>query len=636
MHNVQALRLKNESKGLAGMWDNKNVTFSEKDQVNTGRSPRLPSVTKSRKRDSDRLGIWLVNMTVIGLLCFLAPHTPANAQAQESPRQSQQHPASSIDTGKSADKQKIEAHLVKIGEHINRIENELKKYGGLESLIQKEENPPEEILKQLHSLNKEQAIIAKEVLNTLSQIHSTNYSRVNTMETSQASGFQGLQRIQDEAFDTFTKTTESVEKDFNKLNDFITNTLTASVVILLTGSAFLIGVFYSAASKQNKLLGSISSNQTRQIEDVGEMMHGSLKETRHHVDKMVNSFELTLRQVKENVADNVKMIERLKGRIDDVAPEVASLQGGLTSLQAMVRGPRTNPFTVGRPVNNNRGPFVRKELAEQILNGIHNNCFYIDAPRRAGKTSFLNYLVKQMREERNQSFLFEPISIDMQAVDEENLHTVFANALVNAFSQILDRNGFSEDETIQKKLSSMWEISKDLEEISELEDVSGPIVDLIDDLNLSYDHVFFVYVVDEFSKFNDFHIPTREKFRTIFMDEPGQNPIRVIAAGGKLEIWEGTSPFNFMIEMKLNPFTEKQVHEFIETTSAGVFHWEEKALKQASTASGGLPYNVQKVCYAVAEQALANGIQIITEELVNTVLTQSGQNLSGELTCHIP
>lgn len=112
--------------------------------------------------------------------------------------------------------------------------------------------------------------------------------------------------------------------------------------------------------------------------------------------------------------------------------------------------------------------------------------------------------------------------------------------------------------------------------------------------------------MDEFELFNSYPVDLRESFRTVFMGSPEfSEHIRLIATGTELTVWTRSSPMNYLIELEIEPLTPKEAREMILMPAKGVASFDEAAVDKIIEVTHGRPFDIQKIC----EQLINNAIQ---------------------------
>ncbi len=279
---------------------------------------------------------------------------------------------------------------------------------------------------------------------------------------------------------------------------------------------------------------------------------------------------------------------------------------------------RNNPYIVGSIIDSELMFFGRKNIIRKVMRGILYNHYYILGERRSGKTSLLIRLTKRIKDIETRYRIYETIWIDLQTTTEENFFQSITKEFLNSTQKLI--NQFHQLNHLSKKLF-------DFKPVAKKANCSDDFVDLFYQINqyLSKElpsQILFVFIMDEFDKINEFDLSLKEEFRSIFMQSETISNLRLIAAGGNLDIWDRSSPFNFMIEVPLSQLSTEEARQLIITPSEEIVHWKEEVINSILEETKGKPYEIQKLCFTLMNYALERNIYIIDSSIHNRFLTQ--------------
>jgi hypothetical protein len=272
----------------------------------------------------------------------------------------------------------------------------------------------------------------------------------------------------------------------------------------------------------------------------------------------------------------------------------------------------SNPFIVGSPIFEASKFYGRRDVIKRILQGLRSNHFYICGPRRSGKTSLIKAMARELEMLRAGNIIFHPIGVDLQTISERSLFAGLGNSLLDSLRYLYERI------EVGAQAKQRIEIlrNKYLKHVVDRDELSSLFYEVLEmTAGWSSERIILVFLIDEFEKMNEFQLDTREKFRSLFMSE-NVDDLKLIATGGLLEIWDRSSPFNFMKEIKLGPLTKEAARDLIVKTSEKVVTWEETALDFVLAQSGRQPFVIQQICSEIVDFTIRNHLRIVTEDTV--------------------
>lgn len=283
--------------------------------------------------------------------------------------------------------------------------------------------------------------------------------------------------------------------------------------------------------------------------------------------------------------------------------------------------PRKNPYIVGSPVIEEELFFGRKDIIKKILNGIHRNHYYILGERRSGKTSLLKRLNNEIEKIDDHEYVYQPMSIDFQNITEKNLFRSLCLEFRKSVSILSHKFDFDEvAKLVDSEFGSLAEQAMNSDDFMDLFCRVNSAIGSQDKMLSNNKSIVFVLIIDEFDKINGFDITLKEEFRSIFMQREAVDHLRLIAAGGELQIWDRSSPFNFMIELHLSKLSKEDARQLIINPSRGVVAWDRNAVDRIIDISQDSPYMIQRFCSSVVDYALEKFIFKIDMSVLNKIL----------------
>lgn len=318
----------------------------------------------------------------------------------------------------------------------------------------------------------------------------------------------------------------------------------------------------------------------------------------------------------------------LQETITPLKEQIAELQREMQSVFNFIElFPRKNPYVAGSPIIDKEKFFGRSEIIRKITHGIHNNHYYILGGRRSGKTSLLKRLAEEVENLPHPDYSFQPIFVDFQTFSEDSFFKTLCQELLKSANKLITRFDLNEiSEKIGTRFGSQAETAEGADDFVDL------LFQLYDMITPKLPKsIIFVLIMDEFDKINGFEVALKEEFRSIFMQCETVEHIKMIAAGGKLDEWDRSSPFNFLIEIPLSYLSAKAARQLIITPSRGVVLWEDSVIDSIVKSTERKPYEIQKRCSDIVDYALKNKIFKITDVVLKDFLAQR-QEVTDEST----
>ncbi len=322
---------------------------------------------------------------------------------------------------------------------------------------------------------------------------------------------------------------------------------------------------------------------------------------------------------KDSIVSLKKQVIEFQTQSEKLRIKNAELQAHILEQQRnldLLAPTRKNPYVVGSPILE-RSLFVgREKIIRQIQQGIHNNHFYILGSPRSGKTSLLKRLAEKVDSFARPDYDFQVIEMDLQSITDKTLFTSLCQEFLKSASQFIEKYNLSGiDEHMVTEYTSRAKTTTTGDDFVDLFlAVSETII------QAHGKRVIFVVLFDEFDKINTFELAIKEQFRSIFMQTVDN--LRLVAAGGELDIWDRSSPFNFMIQIDLPPLTEEEARRLIVEPSKGIVIWDEKVLDEMILRTQGNPFELQKLCKNLVDYAVKNRIFEINQAVLQDLSDQ--------------
>ena len=589
------------------------------------------------------LCIWLAAVA-ISILAMTSP-----AAAQEPDEGATREAANAATNAALEAAERLERHE----DLLNRLGRLLKKSDSLSPDIEK-------LLMALHSHSKEDARFTQEVLlkattNVNSQRIDLNSRGISGLKN-QITDLRNFQEVElpkitkafENQFNTFKGFADKTQNFAEKTQNHVNNLILASIYFGVTVFFLLFSSIW-VFLRRARITDDGQRDLERRFVDSREISTAQIVEFGKKVDEMsmtisdhqkATKHELELSAERTNQdRERVRRVERRVSVAEGLTHRVDLTESQLQQMIAQDQGGRRrrNPFLVGGHVANKRAAIERSETLDEVINDLRNNSFYFEAPPRAGKTTLLHDLETKLGEGAHNEAIFIPVFLDLQAASEETLFKLLGAAMARGVRQFLQSRNVHVEGDLLDDLSAACDVA---ETATTPEDL-GDLLDVIERISDSYleqlathgeglaDSVMFALLIDEFAQMNHFSVETRGKFRSIFMSDPGPAILRLVAAGAKLDVWGGTSPFNFMVHKTLLPFDEEEARRLIETASKGIVNFTERAIARAVEASGGLPMELQRVCRESVNVAYEQGGELIDFDEVGSALDRLRKDSGG-------
>lgn len=270
-----------------------------------------------------------------------------------------------------------------------------------------------------------------------------------------------------------------------------------------------------------------------------------------------------------------------------------------------------NPYIAGSPIRNEEMFFGREKLLKRILNTLHNNSLMVYGQRRIGKTSLQHQLKRRLENLQDPEFDFIPVMIDLQGTSEERFFHTLMEEILEVCRPRLD---ISRSFRIREKRGaySGRDFSRDLKELL-------AILSAQTDKKLK-----LVLLMDEVDEMNKYSEQVNQKLRSVFMKTFAESLVAVMSGAYLKKTWEseGSPWYNFFEEIEVPPFEREDAVRLICQPVAGIFSYEEKAIRKIIEYSACKPYIIQRFCINAINRIIEHKRRRVTVEDVEVVRGQ--------------
>ncbi len=299
----------------------------------------------------------------------------------------------------------------------------------------------------------------------------------------------------------------------------------------------------------------------------------------------------------------------LPGMIGHVRPEFA-LFGiifitllmaviGYASWSAAVRwhgrnqavGRRFNPYIAGTPVRSADMFFGRDELLQTVEASLAHNSLMIYGERRIGKTSLLYRLLDDLRNLKDEQFKFFPVFVDLEGTQEAEFFHHLMEGLLDALQDELT------DFPAHKKLQ--YFIIADRVDYTDRH-TRRDLRQIISYLKKKYDKTpRIIFLLDEADVLSSYSSLTQQQFRRILQDVFARNLGVVISGVHISKAWDRVeSPwYNMFVEVVVPPLNRQESERLMRGPVAGVYEWDDEAIRFIWHRSHGRPHRIQQVAH---------------------------------------
>lgn len=264
-----------------------------------------------------------------------------------------------------------------------------------------------------------------------------------------------------------------------------------------------------------------------------------------------------------------------------------------------------NPYVVGPPIINPQYFYGREKVISYIIQGVHNNHFFIYGERRIGKTSLLHQVKHYLTNLPKSEISYFPVYFDLQGVKESDFFVRLIRRIIHNLDLI--------DQVNLPNLKSNYDI------INFEEDYQSIISFLKSKENILNKNFHIVVLIDEFQKINEFEYSILENLRRILQEE---SSLRLVMAGFQYiqeKNLHGASPFNLHITNILSGLEEADAKRLILEPVQGIYNYAEEVIDKIITHSKLKPIAIQGICYESVNQMLSRTAKSKNPELVITL-----------------
>lgn len=239
-----------------------------------------------------------------------------------------------------------------------------------------------------------------------------------------------------------------------------------------------------------------------------------------------------------------------------------------------------NPYIVGGAIEDPNLFFGREKLAKAILNGIHNNHYFIQGVRRIGKSSLIRHLIRRLSFQDDFKYQFFPVLFDLQNVNNGGFFVHFIRRVIRDLDLIdtitlpdvnrtFDHYDFQD--LLDQVLAILWARAKGKQ-------------------------VRIVAFIDEIQKINRLGEGIPEQLRAILMEK---DQLKLIMTGVRFfhQPESDTSPFNIHLTIELDALEEEEARRLIIDPVQSIYSYDEDAIDLILRASELEPRNVQFLCH---------------------------------------
>jgi GAF domain-containing protein len=273
--------------------------------------------------------------------------------------------------------------------------------------------------------------------------------------------------------------------------------------------------------------------------------------------------------------------------------ETLAVQAGILWRQIALRVQRMagfkrqrNPYVVGEPIRDPEGFFGRREIIQQIVNGIYHNSFILHGERRIGKTSILFQIKHRLKAVSEQAdlYYFLPIFASLQPVPEVEFFDFLSIQLVEALGLTV------EVEAGWSGFEALLELS-----VAELERLHPGR------------KVRVVFLLDEMDQFTAYSSDTHNFLRAVMQSEIGA-AVKLIMAGVLVQRWvqDQTSPwYNQFQEVEIPGLDEGDCRQLLIEPVRGYYRYAPEALNMIIERADFKPLEIQRLGWNTVNVMLA-------------------------------
>jgi GAF domain-containing protein len=327
--------------------------------------------------------------------------------------------------------------------------------------------------------------------------------------------------------------------------------------------------------------------------------------------------------------ENARLFELERDHRQLLLDIIASIEGGFLDttrgMQALNRAIDTqeravrnvfNPYIAGVPLIQPELFFGRQQLLHRVLNVLHNNSMLIHGERRIGKTSFLYQLRRLVAANQDDTYIFVPVFIDLQGVDE----SIFFRTLVEA---IVEACRVRVAAMPALRLASNYEAYGFPDARRDL----GALVAALQSARNDDKIVKLVLLLDEIDILQAYDERVQRQMRSLFMQHYSPQLSAVVAGISAQQRWRSyTSPFyNLFHTIELPPLDDDDLRALIRQPVAGQYNYDDDAVEQIVSLSQGRPMRAQQLCMEAINLICEAGRSVVSVEDVAAAAARLGQ-----------
>lgn len=241
---------------------------------------------------------------------------------------------------------------------------------------------------------------------------------------------------------------------------------------------------------------------------------------------------------------------------------------------------RFNPYIIGGAVEDPKLFFGREKLAKGILDGIHNNHYFLKGERRIGKSSLIRHLIRRLSFQNDPEYHFFPVLYDLQNVNPGSFFVHFMRRILRDLD-LIDAIALPDSSRIFDHYDFQDYLDKVLLNLNQR--VDGKQLRVI---------VF----IDEVQKINRLGEDIPEQLRAVLMQE---DRLKLVMTGFEFfyQPPSMTSPFNIHLVKELGALEVEEARKLIIDPVLSIYTYDTDAIELIISASRLEPRSVQFLCH---------------------------------------
>jgi hypothetical protein len=252
---------------------------------------------------------------------------------------------------------------------------------------------------------------------------------------------------------------------------------------------------------------------------------------------------------------------------------------------------RYNPYIAGTPVRSPDMFFGRDELLQTVEASLAYNSLMIYGERRIGKTSLLYRLLDDLRRLKDDQFKYFPVFVDLEGTQEAEFFHHLMEGLLDALQDELT------DFPAHRKLQ--YFIIADRVDYTDRH-TRRDLRQIISYLKKKHDKTpRIIFLLDEADVLSSYSSLTQQQFRRILQDVFARNLGVVISGVHISKAWDRVeSPwYNMFVEVVVPPLNRQESELLMRGPVAGVYEWEDEAIRFIWHRSHGRPHRIQQIAH---------------------------------------